>query len=251
MELGLFKNSTTCVVVEESWMAWAVSIEDAIKEHWTLTDYEFIDLDEFEERKKNTKYSFILLNRGEYDDDPKGISYNFASLLLGDPADDINKMPELASIPVSYAGDQAAAYNYAIPAIVQFLQIQVRVLDKRRFCIKLFGLKYYNFGKKFQDKQLLLVKEDMAPEIDTKAKIKSIYDYHFELLSKDELAEKLKDNPENTLFLFHVGPEEDAPAGKCFEMIFSTDGKLYYYQRRDVTNEEPDGFREKDLKKVG
>ncbi len=250
MEIGLFRNSTTCVVIEEAWMAYSIPVKNAMEEYWTLTDYEFIDQDEFENRRHNTRYSFIMFTRGEYEKDPKGVGYNFISLVLADPSDDINKMPQFASIPLSYAGDEGAEFDYAIPAIVQFMQIQVRVLDDKRFWIKLCGLKYYNRGKKFKDKVLLLNKDMMAPEVDTESEIRNVYDYNFKLISTDEMREKLKADAENTLFLFHVGPEEGTAAGKCFEMIFSTSGQLYYYNSRDVTNENPDGFTEKDLKKI-
>jgi hypothetical protein len=47
--------------------------------------------------------------------------------------------------------------------------------------------------------------------------------------------------------MFHVGPPEDAGAGKCFEMIFDVEGNLYYYNYRMITNDNKDGFNLKDF----
>ena len=52
------------------------------------------------------------------------------------------------------------------------------------------------------------------------------------------------------LFLFHVGPPQNTGAGKCFEMIFDTEGNLYYYNFRKITNDNADGFNLNDFKKI-
>jgi hypothetical protein len=47
-----------------------------------------------------------------------------------------------------------------------------------------------------------------------------------------------------------VGPQKDAGAGKCFEMIFDKDGNMYYYNSRKITNDNPDGFNLKDFNHI-
>jgi hypothetical protein len=169
---------------------------------------------------------------------------------LGSGAPEISDMPEFVSIPLSYSGDKNAEYGYAIPAIVKFIQKHVRVLDNNRFFINLFDLKYYNISKNFRDKALLLSKEHMAEEVGTLFKIKAAYPNYVELLTIQTLEERLTQNPENTLFLHHVGPGDMTAAGKCFEMIFDTEGTLYYYNHRQITNANEDGFTKKDLRRI-
>lgn len=249
-QLGLFKNSTTCVVLDNSDAAYNVLVRDAVEKHWNITEFEFIDYDEFEKRREQIKYSFIVLVKGVYDKDPGGVSYDFLSLLMGGGLGEISSMSELASIPVAYNENSSETYGYAIPQIVQFMQKQVRVMEDHRLMISLFGLKYYNFFRNFRDKALLIPEHALAPEINSLYKVKDAYPFYVEVISQTQLEDRISEQPKNTLFLLHVGPEGEERSGKCFEMVFSTDGELYYYRARDITNEDPDGLTGRDLKKM-
>ena len=143
-QIGMFLNSKTCVVLENGNISYNVLIKDAVQNFWKSTEFEFIDQQEFENRRFDSKYSFLVLLNGVYDKDPGGVSYNYLSLVLGDAANDIAKMPELCSIPLSYSDDFNNDYDYVIPAIVKFMQKHVKNLEKNRFLISLKGLKYYN-----------------------------------------------------------------------------------------------------------
>jgi len=90
----------------------------------------------------------------------------------------------------------------------------------------------------------------MSEENNTAEKISARYPYKFKLLSADEIKEQISENPANTLFHFHIGPPEGGGAGKCFEMLFDTDGNLYYYNSRKVTNQNGDGFSPADFNHI-
>ncbi len=247
-QIGLFKNSRTCVVFEDGISFYNAYIKEAVQKYWKLTNYEFIDRNEFDKRKTDSKYSFIVLMDEAYDKDPGGVSYSNINLVLGGSSD-LTKMPELCSIPLAYSGDDGTDYEYVIPAIVKFMQIHVKNLEKYRFPISLNGLKYYN-KTGFKDKVLLFNKNKMAPDADSPEKIKKVYPYDFKLLTSDEIKEETDANTANVLFHFHVGPPKDAGAGKCFEMIFDSEGNLYYYNFRKITNDNPDGFNLKDFSNI-
>jgi hypothetical protein len=249
-QIGMFKNSKTCVVLENGSLSYNVYLKDAVQKYWKSTQFEFIDKDEFEKRRYDSKYSFLVLMKGTYDKDPGGISYNYISLVMGDVASDVTNMPELCSIPLSYADDNNIDYGYAMPSIVKFMQNQADNLEKIRFHIVLEGLKYYDNPAGFKGKVLLLNKDMMATEANTTDKIKSTYPYYVKLLSTAEIEAELKSNPENTLFNFHVGPTMSSGAGRCFEMIFDVEGNLYYYNYRNITNENEDGFNLKDFAQI-
>jgi hypothetical protein len=250
-QIGMFKNSKTCVVIESTSIPYDVYIKDAVMKYWKSTEFEFIDQQEFEKRRFDSKYSFLLLMKGIYDKDPGGVSYNFISLVLGDPAaNDITNMPELCSIPISYFNDNDTDYGYVIPAIVKFMQQHAKNLEKKRFLISLNGLKYYNGSSDFKDKVLLLNKDKMASNASTLEKIKTVYPSYVKLISTSEIETELSANPANTLFNFHVGPAQNTGAGKCFEMIFDVEGKLYYYNYRKITNDNEDGFNLKDFNRI-
>jgi hypothetical protein len=246
-QIGMFKNSKTCVVLEDGISFYNGYIQDAVRKNWKSTEYEFISQQEFELRRFDSKYSFLVLMDGAYDNDPGGVSYSYISLVLGNANSSLTNMPELCSIPLSYSGDNMADYEYAIPSIVKFIQKHAANLEKDRLLISLKGLKYYNGKKEFNDKVLLLNKEAMALYLDTPDRIKTVYPYYIKLLTPKEIMAEIASNPANALFNFHVGPAENEGAGKCFEMIFDVEGNLYYYNSRKITNDNKDGFNLKDF----
>jgi hypothetical protein len=249
-EIGLFMNSTTCLVLEDGYISYNILMKDAVEKYWEITDYEVIDKEEFEERRTDPQYSFLVLIKGSFEDDPAGVQYNYLNLLMGKNAAEVQYMPELASIPLSYSNDQEADYAYAVPAMIQFVQRHVRTLKSRRAHINMLGLTYYNQSRKFKDKSLLLREDHLAPEVGTANAVKEVYPFHFRIVSAEEMLAELEEPEKNTLFLHHVGPQEDGVAGQCFELIFTPDGELYYYSKREVTNDKPDGFTKWDLRRI-
>jgi hypothetical protein len=248
-QIGMFKNSKTCVVMDAGVSFYNTPVKEAVQKYWKSTEYEFIDQAEFNKRKTSTKYSFLVMMDGAYDKDPGGVSYRYMSLVLGDPSGNLTKMPEFCSVPISYSGDNDADYEYVIPLVVKFMQIHVRNLEKDRLPISLNGLRYYN-KTGFKDKTLLLNKDKMAVNADTPEKINAVIPNKIRLLSSEEIQKEIIANPANTLFHFHVGPSQDAGAGRCFEMLFDSEGNLYYYNFRKITNENPDGFNLNDLTNI-
>ena len=246
-QIGMFINSKTCVVLESGSISYNVYIKDAVQKYWKSTTFEFIDEQEFAKRRYDSKYSFLVLMKGVYDKDPGGVSYNYLSLVMGDITNDMTNMPELCSIPLSYADDNNMDYGYAIPSIVKFMQKHAKNLETKRFFISVNGLKYYNGTAGFKDKVLLLNKDMMAADADSPEKIKAVYPYYVKLLTTLEIQAELASNPVNTLFNFHVGPTQNTGAGKCFEMIFDVEGNLYYYNYRKITNDNKDGFNLDDF----
>ncbi len=189
-QIEMFKNTKTCVVLEDGISFYNAYIKDAVQKYWKSTSYEFISQNEFEKRRTDPKYSFIVLINEDYDKDPAGVSYRYINLVLGDTSGNLSVMPEYCSIPISYTGDKGTDYEYVMPAIVKFMQIHVKNLEKYRFLILLNGLKYYNKSG-FKDKELLFDKDKMAPNADLPEKIKTAYPYSIKLLSIDDLQKEI------------------------------------------------------------
>ena len=248
-QVGMFKNSKTCVVMDGGMSFLNKPVKEAVQKYWKSTDFEFIDQAEFDKRKTDPKYSFIVSMEGAYDKDPGGVSYKFLSLLLGDPSGNLTKMPEFCSVPLSYSGDNDADYEYIIPVVIKFIQIHVKNLEKDRLPISLNGLRYYN-KTGFKEKVILLNKDKMASNADSPDKIKAVSEYKVKLLTIEEIQKEMETNQLNILIHFHIGPSKDAGAGKCFEMLFDIAGNLYYYNFRKITNDNPDGFNLSDFNNI-
>jgi hypothetical protein len=249
-ELGMFKNSTTCVVLDNGGLLYNALLKDAVEKSWKITPFEFISEKEFETRRHDSRYSFLVLMKGVFDKDPGGVSYDYLSLVLGGPERILTDMPEICSIPMSYSLVNSDQYGYVLPAAVKFMQKHAKTLESKRFFIMLNGLKYYNGTQSFKDNVLLLDKSMMAPDANTEGKIKNVYSYYIKLLDTKEFQEELAANPKNTMFVFHIGPNQQSGSGKCFEMIFDIEGNLYYYNVRDVTNDNEDGFNLNDFRQL-
>jgi hypothetical protein len=248
-QIGMFLNSTTCVVLESGINPYNGFIKDAVEKHWKTTPFEFISEIEFEARRFDSRYSFLVLMINVFDLDPAGVSYNYISLVMGGSAKDLSKMPEICNIPLYYTDDINHDYEYAIPAIVKFIQKHAKNLEHKRFLISINGLNYYK-SSGFKQKQLLMNRNKMAPDAFSTDKINSVYPYYIKLLTATEMQVELDKNPKNALFHFHVGPSLNRSAGKCFEMIFDVDGNLYYYHSRMITNKSPDGFNMRDFNRI-
>jgi hypothetical protein len=246
-QIGMFMNSKTCVVLDNGSMLYNVLLKNAVEKYWKSTKFEFIDQVEFEKQRFDSKYSFIILMKVVFDKDPSDVSYNYINLVLGDTARNMTEMPELCSIPLLYSSDNNIKYGYAIPAIIKFMQKHVITLNDKHFLISLRGLKYYNGLKSCKSKVLLLNKDMMAMDANSTEEIKSVYKYQVKLLTTPEIESELATNNTNLLFNFHVGPSADSKSGKCFDMIFDSEGNLYYYNSRMITNENKDGFNQKDF----
>jgi hypothetical protein len=248
-QIGMFKNSKTCIVIDGGMSFYNAPLKSAIQKYWKATEYEFIDQDEFAKRKTNSKYSFIVMMDGAYDKDPGGVSYRYLSLVLGDGSGNLTKMPEFCSVPLSYSGDNETDFEYIIPIVIKFMQIHVKNLEKDRLGISINGLKYYN-KTGFKDKVLVMNKEKMSSAVDSPEKIKPVCENKVKLLTTQEIQKEIETNSANTLFHLHVGPLPEAGSGRCFEMLFDADGNLYYYNFRKVTNDNPDGFTVNDFNNI-
>jgi hypothetical protein len=247
-QIGMFKNSTTCVVLDNGGLLYNVLLKDAVEKYWKSTQFEFIDEKEFENRRFDSKYSFLVLMKGAFDKDPGGVTYDYLSLVLGGSERTLTDMPEICSIPISYSSVNSDNYGYVLPAVIKFMQKHARNLEDKRFFILLNGLKYYNGTGSFKDNVLLLDKNMMASDANTESKIRNVYPYSVKLLDTKEFQDELNSNPINTMFVFHVGPNQQSGSGKCFEMIFDIEGNLYYYNYRNITNDNEDGFNLNDFK---
>jgi len=249
-QIGMFLNSKTCVVIDNGSMLYNVFVKNAVEKHWKLTEFEFIDRQEFDKRRFNSKYSFIVLMKVIFDKDPSGVSYDYLNLVLGDSSKNITDMPELCSIPLSYSNNNNIKYGYVIPSIIKFMQIHVNTLSKKHFRISLEGLKYYNSTKSLKKKELLLNKDMMAMDANSTEKINTVYKHKVKLMTTSEIESELANNNAINYYNFHVGPSPDSETGKCFDMIFDTAGNLYYFNSRKITNDNKDGFNQKDLSQI-
>lgn len=245
-QVGMFLNSTTCFVLEKNPIAYNLQLKDAVEKNWKLTDYEFIDRAEFEKRRKNPKFSFMFISKLGFEDED--ITYNILNLTLGAETDDLAELPEFCAIPVSYSDDQTINYGYAFGPMLLFMQNRVKDIQNKYLMMSVSSFKIYNKNTKEVHKMKLLIDpEDLSEEFKGKEEFKDSYDGVVDFLSKEEIEGIIKNKDKKVLFLHVVKPLFDDSKGRCYKMIFSNTGELYYYNYHYIDKDNPSGFLKDDL----
>jgi len=253
-ELRQFRSSTTCVVLEDdTFSAFNAYIREAMKEYWKITPYEFISGTEFNVRRINPSYSFIVLTETNFEKDKSNSVYNFINLIQGKDVDKIGENPEICAIPLSFAGEDDLEYGYKLGAILSFMQKHASLIMEDPSKTGRKYLRFYNENVPEILKKTILVKEeDLAPDINSIEKIKAIYSGKVEIVPEEEIVKAIETKRPATVILHKVSPVgEFRNSGYCFKMLIGTDdSNMYYYNEHLIDRRNPDGFLPADLKRL-
>ncbi len=252
-EIKQFMASKTCVVLENNpFSAYNSYIKEAVKSYWNITPYEFIEVKEFNVRRLNPAYSFIVLTETNFDKDKSGSVFNFINLLQGKKVDKLAEEPEICAVPLSFAGEDDLEYGYKLGAILSFMQKHAKMISEDPSLTGRKYLKYYNkFVPEVSKKTILVRKEDLTPAISTIESIKAIYPYDIKIVTEDEIVDAITKKAPNTLVLHKVGPVGQWKSGYCFKMLIGADdSNMYYYNQHKIDEKNPNGLLEADLRRL-
>lgn len=252
-EIRQFTGSKTCVVLEQDqFSSYNVFIKEAVKSYWTLTPYELIDVQEFNKRRRDPAYSFIVLTQTNYEKDKANTVFNFLNLLQGKNVSKLGELPEICAIPLSFAGEDDYEYNYKFGAILLFMQKHARMIAEDPSLTGRRYLRYYNKNVPgVRNRKILIKQEDLAPAIASIDQIKAIYPHDVEIVTEEEIVKAISEKTPNTLMLHKVGPVEERDEGLCFKMLIGTDDSdMYYYHQHKITKSDPNGMLPADLKRL-
>lgn len=253
-EIRQFKSSKTCVVLEDdTFSAFNAYIREAMKEYWKITPYEFISGTEFNVRRINPSYSFIVLTETNFEKDKSNSVYNFINLIQGKDVDKIGENPEICAIPLSFAGEDDLEYGYKLGAILSFMQKHASLIMEDPSKTGRKYLRFYNENVPEILKKTILVKEeDLSPDINSIEKIKAIYSGKVEIVPEEEIVKAIETKRPSTVILHKVSPVgEFRNSGYCFKMLIGTDdSNMYYYNEHLIDRRNPDGFLPADLKRL-
>ncbi len=253
-EIKQFSSSKTCVVLEgDALSAFNVYIREAMKEYWKITPFEFIEAREFNVRRLNPSYSFIVLTETNFDKDRSNSVYNFINLLQGKDVELLGEMPEICAIPLSFAGEDDLEYGYKLGAILNFMQKHAQLIMEDPSKTGRKYLKFYNENvPDVLKKTILLKQEDLSPAINTIEKIRKIYSGKVEIVSEEDIISAIENKTPGMVILHKVGPVgETSNTGYCFKMLIGTeDANMYYYNEHSIDRANPNGFLPSDLKRL-
>ncbi len=252
-EVNHFYQTKTLVVLEDNPIAeYNFVIRDFMQKEWKLTPYDFIKYSEFEEKRMDPQYSFILLNQVRFDNDKSLAQYLFLSLVLGGNEQVVSSMPDLCPVPIAYYGVDEDHYNYKFQTILRFMQQHVELIHKNPKLIRTNMFKIYNDSmQSIKNKILYVIKDELAPDCNTEAKIKKIYPYRFKIVTREEVSKAIDERNPDVVFLHKVGPEGTRLIARCYKILIgAADSKFYYFDYHRINDKEPDGFLAKDFKRL-
>ena len=252
-EIKQFAASKTFVVLEDdAFSSFNEYIKDAMKDYWKVTPFEFISNDEFNERRTDKAYSFIVLTNTNFERDKSNSSFNFINLLQGKKVS-LSDMPEICAIPLSFAGEEDIDYGYKLGAILSFMQKHAQMIAEDPGLTGRKYLKYYNKNvPAVMGKTILFREEDLAQSLNSIEKIRAIYSNKVEIVSEEDIMKAIQNKTPNTVILHKVGPVgENVTSGYCFKMLIGTDDSdMYYYNQHLINKNDPNGFLPADLKRL-
>lgn len=252
-EIKQFTASKTCVVLEDDqFSAYNSFIKSAVNAYWKITQYEFIDVAEFNVRRLDSKYSFIVLTQTNFEKDKANGLFNFLNLLQGKNVNKLGEMPEICAIPISFAGEDDLDYGYKLGAILSFMQKHAQMIAEDPSLTGRKYLKYYNkFIPDVRSKTILIKQEDLVPEIATIDKIKAIYNNKIVIVTEEDIVKAIENKTPDIVILHKVGPVGDINSGYCFKMLIGTDdANMYYYNQHKIDIVNPNGLLPADLKRL-
>lgn len=247
-----FKTKTLVVVDDNPLSEYNFEIEDAVKKNWKLTEFEIIDLKQFEEKRQDPNFSFITIDKVYFEKDKTQAEYEFLCLSLGGKYKNITDMPQICAIPLCYFGVDEESYVYKIATLINFMQNHVELTRDHPELNSNNIITHYNKNiGDVKNKTLYLIKDEMEEEVNTEAKVKSVYPYKFQFVTREEIKEAIDNDDENVVFLHKVGPEGTKSKARCFKVLIgANDAKLYYFNFHMINDSNFDGFQLRDFKKL-
>lgn len=252
-DVDAFFTTKTLVVLEDNpLMEYNSIIKKVMQQEWNITEFDFITNKEFEAKRMDAQYSFIYMSHVRFEGDKTDASYRFLHLSIGGDYFRLNEMPDIASVPLAYFNVEEERYAYKLGILVRFLQNHAKLIREHPEIISANVFKHYNDNiKDIREKTLYMLEEELAPDVNSEARIKKIYPYKFEIVTMEDIEQAIKDRDPNIVFLHKVGPEGTKLDARCYNVIIgAADANFYYFDFHKISDKNPDGLLESDFKNL-
>ena len=256
-----FKSKTMLVLDADVFNDFNSVASDAVKKYWTITPFEIITSERFDELCTDPKLSFIFLSKVQLQRDKKKVHYLYLNIVMGSKVKNLTAMPELLSLPLAYTGIDEDEYLDKLPLMIRFAQIHLNGLKTAKNLRLLYNLK--NLGAEVQktkdellsqlmkEKTLLVKESDLSEQVNTMEKIQKEYPGAVKIVTAEEMVKAIEDKAANTAILHQIGPSEDENKGRSYCIIFGADdAKLYYYNEQTITQRKPEGMLSRDFRLI-
>ncbi len=252
-DLEQFHRSKTYIVLNANPLSdYNLEIQDAVKKYWNITEYEFLDFEQFGEKSADPGASFLYMARVNFEKDRSGARYVFLCLSLGGDYASIDDMKDVANLPLGYYGVDEDRFAYKLGTMVRFLQDHVRMITEHPDMVSQNVYKHYNDNMgDMRGKTLYLVQDELERTVSTEAKIRAVYPNPVKIVEPDRIKELIMDGDGDAVFLHKVGPEGNQENARVYKILVgAADGKFYYFDFHKASRKNPDAFLESDFKKL-
>ena len=249
-EYNAFLESTTLVVKDQNpFSGYNKKIKEEMERFWTITPFEIITFEEFEQKRTDDSYSFMILADIKQDRLPH--VYQFINFAIGHPSRIFNRMPDLGSVPLAYRYIDEDNYLYKMGVFVQYMQRQVEERASRRS----FSLTKFLDVKDgaIHEMELWLLEDELAPDVNTVEKIAQYYPYSVRIVTRSDIELAIIEQRDDVAILHKIGPEDtlEFGRGKTWKFIVTVKGaEILYTSDHDVDRENPDAFLKDDFEKL-
>lgn len=252
-DLDHFHTTKTYVVLSDNPMAeYNFEIQDAVKKYWNITEYEFINFDEFGEKSADKNASFLYVAAVNFEKDKSHTRYKFLCVSLGGDYVSIDDLKDVANLPLSYHGVDEDRYTYKLGTMVKFLQNHIKLITENPSMVSQNVYKHYNENMAdAKQKTLYMLEEELDKPVSSEARIRQVYPYEVKIVEPEDIKELIMAGDENAVFLHKVGPEGKQMNARVYKILIgAADGKFYYFDYHKVNSKKPDAFLESDFKKL-
>ena len=250
MKLEDFPEKVTKVVLSGNIFVDG-SIEDAVKNRWTISPYEFCSMEEFEALKGKEDYYFLMTVTGQFRKEVEP-GLLMLSLVKGGKGSDLSldKMLEVVTIPICSAEYPSGREITFMPALVDIVQNHVQASMKRDYSayggletnsVKLDGA---------HGKRVVIADSDVNVSVDS-VFLASLPEDKVEVLPEADVDALMEQGATNTLVSYTVTPYDAGTGSYCYKMLIDagTHG-LYYYRKHRISKNAGPGFLPEELSRI-
>ena len=252
-DLEHFYSTKTYVVLQDNPLSdYNLEIQDAIREYWDITDYEFIKFRDFGEKSADKNGSFLYTATVSFEKDRSNARYLFLCLSLGGDYNSLDEMKDITNLPLAYYGVDEDHYSYKLGTMVKFMQDHIRMITENPGMISQNVFEHYNDNMAdIRGKTLYFVEEELEHEVSSEARIGSVYPLPVKIVDREEIRNLIMEGDENAVFLHKVGPEGRQMNARVYKILIGAgDSRFYYFDYHKVKGKNPDAFLSSDFKKL-
>lgn len=249
---AFFNTKTMVVLLDNPLLEYNIVIKEVMQQEWKATQFDFISFKDFEKLRFDPQYSFIYMSMVAFENDKTDARYRFLHLSLGGNYQQMNQMPDLASVPLAYFSVDEDNYIYKLAVLVRFIQNHAMLIKEHPEIVSVNVLQHYNDNiKDIKNKTLYVLEEELAPEVNSVPRIKKLYPFKFKIVTKEEITEAIKNREEDVVFLHKVGPEGTKTDARSYKAVIgAADANFYYFDYHKISDKKPDGLLGDDFKKM-